>query len=130
MQFAVKISDREVLAAGVLVLGSDDHEVSFMLDGMEFVISLIPTSEPLTVNFIRKAVKHMRVELSGQFPMFSASWKLSALAQAGERQIDLDLMVYSLSDRPDATRQVSFSFTAHPASTTPARPQPDLLRFM
>ena len=123
MQFSVKVEAREVLAAGVLVLGAEDRDMSFVLDGMEFTVSLIPAPTPLAVGFVRKSLKHMVVELRGEFPEFTAAWKLAALAQAGDRQIDLDLMVYSQSSNPQSVRQVSFTFTAHPGRDGQVQPQ-------
>jgi hypothetical protein len=114
MQFAVKIHDREVIASGVLVLGPTDKDMSFDLDGMMFLVRLIPTEAPLQVRFVTGGPKLMRVEIEGKFPELGAAWKIAGLAQAGDRFIDLDIMVYSLSELRDVNRQVGFTFTAQP----------------
>lgn len=121
MQFAVKVGQREVIASGVLVLGAGERDASFNLDGMEFLVRLEPRDGALAVEFIRRDIKHLMIRISGYFPEFSAAWKLGAIAEAGERKIDLDLMVYSQSAEPDAVRQMSFSFTAAPAPMAQAR---------
>jgi hypothetical protein len=114
MRFAVKVHDREVIASGVIVLGPHDKDLSFDLDGMVFLIRLIPNEEPLTVRFVTGGPKLMRVEFAGKFPELGAAWKVEGLGRAGDHMIDLDLMVYSLSDMRDVNRQVGFTFTAVP----------------
>jgi hypothetical protein len=114
MRFAVKVHDREVIASGVLVLGPQDKDMSFDLDGMVFLVRLIVNSNPLTVRFVPSGSKLMRVELEGRFPELGAAWKIAGIGQAGDRMIDLDLMVYSLSETRDVNRQVGFTFTASP----------------
>ncbi|MGC1304900.1 MAG: hypothetical protein WA840_21225 [Caulobacteraceae bacterium] len=114
MQFGVKIHDREVLASGTLVLGPDDKDMHFDLDGMVFLIRMIPTEAALQVRFVTGGPKLLRVELEGKFPELGAAWKIASIAQAGDRYVDLDLMIYSLSALRDVNRQVGFTFTAHP----------------
>ena len=115
MQFAVAIEDREVVAAGSLVLGAADRNVTFDLDGMKFELRLVPGSTALEVQFIRDDVKRLIIEFKGLFPELTAAWKLSAIAETADRQIDLDVMIYSQSGEPDCVRQLAFSFTATPA---------------
>jgi hypothetical protein len=126
MRFAVKVHDREVVASGVLVLGPEDKDMSFDLDGMVFLVRLVPTQAPLQVRFVSGGVKLMRVELEGKFPELGAAWKITGLGQAGDRRIDLDIMVYSLSEMRDVNRQVGFTFTATPGAGQAGGP--DLIR--
>ena len=121
MQFAVKVEQREVIASGVLVLGAGDRDATFNLDGMEFLVRLEPREGALAVEFIRRDIKHLMIKISGHFPEFSAAWKLGAIAEAGERKIDLDRLIYSQSAEPDAVRQMSFSFTASPTPVAQTR---------
>ena len=120
MQFGVKIHDREVIASGVLVLGATDRDMTFNLDGMEFLVRLFPSPTPIPfkVEFVRYDLKQMMIEVHGAFPEFTAAWKLTGVGQAGERRIDLDLMIFSQGSQTDSIRQVSFTFTA----TGPAGP--------
>ena len=126
MHFAAKVHDREVIASGVLVLGPDDRDMSFDLDGMVFLVRLVPNDAPLQVRFIPEHAKLMRLSFEGKFPELGAAWKITGLAQAGDRRIDMDLMVYSLSELVSVNRQVGFTFTAHPGSGQVGGP--DLIR--
>jgi hypothetical protein len=122
MRFGAKVHDREVIASGVLVLGPEDKDMSFDLDGMVFLVRLIPTGAPLQVRFVPGGAKLMRVELEGKFPELGAAWKIGGLGQAGDRRIDLDIMVYSLSEIRDVNRQVGFTFTATPGAAQTGGP--------
>ncbi len=126
MQFAVTVHDREVIASGVLVIGPTDRDLNFDLDGMKFLVRLFPSATviPFRVEFVRYDLKQLQIEVHGQFPQFTAAWKLTGVGQAGDRRIDLDLMVYSLTDQPDCNRQVSFTFTALPGSGGLAKAPP------
>lgn len=117
MQFAVHVGPREVLAAGIVLLGAEDREVSFNLDGMVFVLQLVPEPTPMAVEFTREHMKLMRIYLRGHLPLLSTTWKLNGIAQANGRMIDLDVMVYSQMETADCARQVSFCFTAHPVAS-------------
>ena len=114
MRFGVKIQDREVIASGVLVLAAADRDMTFDLEGMEYLVRLIPYPAPVPfrIEFVRRDIKHMMIEVHGQLPEFTAAWKLTGIGQANDRRIDLDLMVFSQSGEPDTSRQVSFTFTA------------------
>ena len=114
MQFGVRIQDREVVASGVLVLGPTDRDMLFTLDGMEFLVRLCPSATPIPfrVEFVHFNVKRLMIEVHGVFPELTAAWKLTGVGEAGDRRIDLDLMVYSQSSQPDCNRQVGFTFTA------------------
>ena len=114
MQFGVKVHDREVIASGVIVLGGPDRDMTFNLDGMEFLVRLFPSATPIPfrVEFVRYDLKQLMIEIHGAFPEFTAAWRLNGVGQAGERRIDLDIMVFSQSSEPDCIRQVSFTFTA------------------
>ncbi len=127
MQFGVKVHDREVIASGVLVLGASDRDMTFNLDGMQFLVRLFPSASPtpFKVEFVRYDLKQLMIEIHGAFPEFTAAWKLTGVGQAGDRRIDLDIMIFSQSGEPDSIRQVSFTFTATPSaeptlSTPPA----------
>ena len=126
MQFSVRVHDREVVASGVLVLGASDRDMLFNLDGMEFLVRLFPSAEPVPfkVEFVRHDLKRLTIEVHGAFPEFTASWKLTGIGQAGDRRVDLDLMVFSQSSQPDCVRQVSFTFTALPGAGPDMRPAP------
>ena len=130
MQFGVKVHDREVVASGVLVLGAPDRDMTFNLDGMEYLVRLFPSATPIPfkVEFVRYDLKQLMIEIHGAFPEFTATWKLTGIGQAGERRIDLDIMIFSQSNEPDCIRQVSFTFSAtgpagpaNPASPAPIR---------
>ena len=114
MQFGVRIQDREVVASGVLVLGPPDRDMLFNLDGMEFLVRLCPSATPIPfrVEFVRHSLKQLMIEVHGAFPELTAAWKLTGIGEAGDRRIDLDLMVYSQNKAPDCNRQVGFTFTA------------------
>jgi hypothetical protein len=125
MQFGVKIHDREVIASGVLVLGATDRDMIFNLDGMEFLVRLFPSPTPIPfkVEFVRFDLKQLMIEVHGAFPEFTAAWKLTGVGQAGDRRIDLDLMIFSQGSQPDSIRQVSFTYSATgPAGPTGAPP--------
>ncbi len=126
MQFGVKVHDREVIASGVLVLGATDRDMTFNLDGMEFLVRLFPSAIPIPfkVEFVRYDLKQLMIEVHGAFPEFTAAWKLTGVGQAGDRRIDLDLMIFSQSGEPDTIRQVSFTFTATAPAGQTAAPAP------
>ena len=128
MQFGVKVHDREVIASGVLVLGAPDRDMTFNLDGMQFLIRLFPSATPIPfrVEFVHYDPKQLTIELHGAFPEFTAAWRLNGIGQAGEHRIDLDIMIFSQSSQPDSIRQVSFTFTATGVaeSATPSAPRP------
>ncbi len=130
MQFGVKIHDREVIASGVLVLGASDRDMPFNLDGMEFLVRLFPSASPIPfrVEFVRYDLKQLMIEVHGAFPEFTAAWKLTGVGQAGERRIDLDLMIFSQSSEPNTIRQVSFTFTATGPSSSAGAPAPVPIR--
>ena len=130
MQFAVKVHDREVVASGVLVLGATDRDMTFNLDGMQFLVRLFPSATPMPfrVEFVRFGDKQMMIEIHGAFPEFTAAWTLTGIGQSGEHRIDLDIMVFSQGVLPDSVRQVSFTFTGSGPSTPTAPPQPAPIR--
>ena len=130
MQFGVKVHDREVIASGVLVLGATDRDMTFNLDGMEFLVRLFPSPTPIPfkVEFVRYDLKQLMIEVHGAFPEFTAAWKLTGVGQAGERRIDLDLMIFSQSSQPDTIRQVSFTFTATGSAAPGGAPSPVPIR--
>ncbi len=130
MQFGVKVHDREVIASGVLVLGATDRDMTFNLDGMEFLVRLFPSPTPIPfkVEFVRYDLKQLMIEVHGAFPEFTAAWKLTGVGQAGERRIDLDLMIFSQSSQPDTIRQVSFTFTATGPAAPAGAPSPVPIR--
>jgi hypothetical protein len=115
MQFSVHVGQREVLASGIVLLGSEDRDVAFNLDGMHFTVRLVPEGPAATVEFVRQDLKHMRIELHGPLPALSQTWRMTGVANAGDRQIDLDVMVYSQVEAADSVRQISFCFTARPS---------------
>ncbi len=131
MQFGVKVQDREVVASGVLVIGPTDRDMLFNLDGMEFLVRLCPSPTPIAfrVEFVRHNQKQLMIEVHGAFPELTAAWKLTGIGEAGDRRIDLDLMVYSQAAQPDCNRQVGFTFTATPGSNAVSSPtSPGVIR--
>ena len=126
MQFGVKVHDREVIASGVLVIGPTDRDMLFNLDGMEFLVRLCPSATPIPfrVEFARHNQKQLMIEVHGALPELTAAWKLTGVGEAGDRRIDLDLMVYSQASQPDCNRQVGFTFTATPGAGVVPNPAP------
>jgi hypothetical protein len=113
MALTVEIPGRMIVGSGVVVLDAGDRQMTFNLDGMVYRVQLFPsaTPEPLTVQFRRQHLKHVDIDISGQLPLFSASWKMGGIGYINDDRIDLDLMIFSQSDQPDCVRQVTFTFT-------------------
>jgi hypothetical protein len=114
MQFEVKIGDRLVLASGNLVLGPADREVTFSLEGMTYVMTFVPTSEPgpFQVKFDRRDQALLHVETKGLFPAGAVAWTYAGILQFTDSDIDLDLMIHSESARIDSVRRIGFTFSA------------------
>jgi hypothetical protein len=135
MQFEVKIGERRVLASGHLVLGPADREVTFTLEGMNYIMTFTPTSDPgpFQVRFDRRDPTHLHVDTRGHFPAGTVAWTYAGILQFTDADIDLDLMIYSESAQADSVRRIGFTFTARqkaaaemidPTGSAPAAPMP------
>lgn len=131
MQFEVKIGDRKVMASGHLVLGPADREVTFTLEGMSYIMTFTPTSDPgpFQVSFDRRDQTHLHVDTRGHFPAGTVAWTYSGILQFTDADIDLDLMIHSESGQADSVRRIGFTFSARekaaagmidPTSSAPA----------
>jgi hypothetical protein len=122
MALTVEIPGRMIVGSGVIVLDATDRQMRFDLDGMVYLVRLYPNGapEPLTVAFKRQTLKHVDIDIRGQYPLFSVTWKLTGIGYVGDGRIDLDLMIFSQSDQPDCVRQATFTFTLTPGVGRPS----------
>ena len=126
MPFEVKVGDRQVLASGQLVLTPADREVTFTLEGMSYVMTFTPTTEPgpFQVSFNRRDQTHLHVDTRGLFPAGTIAWTYAGILQASDADIDLDLMVHSDSTAADSVRRIGFTFSARPKGFVAAEVDP------
>ena len=122
MQFDVRIGERRVLASGNLLLGPTEREVTFTLEGMSYVMTFVPTSDPgpFQVRFDRRDQTHLHVETRGHFPAAAITWTYAGLLQFTDADIDLDLMIHSETADADSVRRLGFTFTARDRPTAQA----------
>lgn len=123
MRFSVLVEDREVIASGALVFGPNDKRATFDLDGLIFVLQLNPGPGPLQLRFVSGGPKDLSIVIDGALPELGAAWTARGIGQAGDRRIDLDLMIYSLSTIADVNRQIGFTFTATPSAGQSGGPE-------
>jgi hypothetical protein len=119
MLVQVRIGSRRVAASGQLVLGREEREITFELDGVDCVLVLQPVlaGGPFQVRFDRTDATHLRILTQGRFPQGAVTWTFQGLLQVAEGELDLELMVVSETAELNSFRQVAYTVLTRPAGS-------------